>query len=449
VRFDLSGILRKHPPVVGSMDTASRTISGISAHMILDSRGNPTIETYCCIGDVCARASVPSGASTGSHEAVELRDGGSRWGGKGVDEAIKNVINPIRIAIAGMDVFEQEKIDQELCALAGIDKRILGANATLGVSIACLRRAHQLNPGGPDTLYSSIRHLYRPSDMDNNILPVPLINILNGGAHTSSNVDIQEFMIVPHGFDDFKEAVRAGVKVYHSLSSVLKEDGLLGGIGDEGGFAPNLPTNEHGLSYVLKAIEAAGYDPGKEISIALDCAAQEFFKDDLYHIDNRELTGLELSELYSEWLRKYPIISIEDPFGEDDWDSWIEFTNKEGDRVQIVGDDLYVTNPSRLQIGIENGASNAILIKPNQIGTVTETLEVIRMAKQAGFATVISHRSGETSDDFIADLAVGTNAGQIKTGAPARSDRTSKYNQLLRIWAHIGDRESTSYADLF
>jgi len=350
-----------------------------------------------------------------------------------------------------MDVFDQEGIDEKLCSLAGSGKSLLGANATLGVSIACLRRASEVDISNVNSLWTMIANQFRKSDYlaGNNILPVPLMNILNGGAHTTSNVDIQEFMIVPHGFVDFKEAVRAGVEVYHTLSSVLKADGLLGGIGDEGGFAPNLPTNEHGLRYVLKAIETAGYEPGKEISIALDCAAQEFYKDDCYQIDNRELTGLELGVLYSEWLQKYPIVSIEDPFGEDDWDSWIDFTNREGDRVQIVGDDLYVTNLSRLQIGIDRGASNAILIKPNQIGTVTETLEVIRMAKQAGFATVISHRSGETSDDFIADLAVGTNAGQIKTGAPARSDRTSKYNQLLRIWDWIRDHDGTSYADLF
>ena len=429
----------------------STTITGIYAQMVLDSRGNPTVESYCCIGDVCARASVPSGASTGSHEAVELRDGGSRWGGKGVDGAIKNVNGPIMNAIVGMDVDDQEMIDDKLCALAGTGKRDLGANATLGVSIACLRMAHKKNPGGPDTLWTTIAYLFRPTDYHagNNILPVPLMNILNGGAHTSSNVDIQEFMIVPHGFDDFQEAVRAGVEVYHSLRSVLEDDGLLGGIGDEGGFAPDLPSNEHGLGYILKAIERAGYEPGKQISIALDCAAQEFFDDDFYHIDGRKLTGSDLGHLYSEWLQSYPIVSIEDPFGEDDWDSWVEFTQREGRRVQIVGDDLYVTNPKRLEKGINAGATNAILIKPNQIGTVTETLEAIRMAKQAGLATVISHRSGETSDDFIADLAVGTNAGQIKTGAPARSDRTSKYNQLLRIWDHIGEQDGTTYADLF
>ena len=270
------------------------------------------------------------------------------------------------------------------------------------------------------------------------------MNILNGGAHATSNVDVQEFMVVPHGFDNFPEALRSGVETYHALKAVLKEEGLLGGVGDEGGFAPNLPRNEDGLRYVLDAIERAGYAPGTQISIALDVAAQEFCQGDGYHMDGQVLSGAELGDLYSEWLDSYPIVSIEDPFGEDDWESWIEFTEREGRRVQIVGDDLYVTNPDRLLRGIDSGATNAILVKLNQIGTVTETIEVIRMARDAGFGTVISHRSGETSDDVIADLAVGTDAGQIKTGAPARSDRTSKYNQLLRIAEQID-----IYTDLF
>jgi len=259
------------------------------------------------------------------------------------------------------------------------------------------------------------------------------MNILNGGAHASSNVDIQEFMIIPHGFDNFITSLRAGVEIYHALKLVLKEEGLLTGIGDEGGFTPNLSKNEHGLQYVNLAIKRANYIPGKQVSIALDVAAQEFFINDLYHIDGKKLSGKELADLYSTWVDKYPIVSIEDPFGEDDWKSWIDFTSKEGHRLQIVGDDLYVTNPERLAIGIESNASNSILIKPNQIGTYSETIEVINMAKNAGFSTIISHRSGESSDNLIADLAVGTNSGQIKTGAPARSDRTSKYNQLIRI----------------
>lgn len=275
-------------------------------------------------------------------------------------------------------------------------------------------------------------------------LPVPQMNILNGGAHATSNVDIQEFMVVPHGFDSFSEALRAGVEIYHSLKSVLKEEGLLGGIGDEGGFAPNLPRNEDGLRLVLSAIGGAGYTPGEQVSIALDCAAQEFLHEDGYHIDGAVLSGSELGHLYSTWLDTYPIVSLEDAFGEDDWGAWSEFTNREGHRVQVVGDDLYVTNPTRLSKGIAEGASNAILIKLNQIGTVSETMRVIELARSAGFATIISHRSGETSDHMISDLAVGTNAGQIKTGAPARSDRTAKYNQLIRI-----SEQCETYADLF
>ena len=259
------------------------------------------------------------------------------------------------------------------------------------------------------------------------------MNILNGGAHAASNVDVQEFMVVPHGFDNFSDSLRAGTEIYHALKSVLKEEGLLGGVGDEGGFAPNLPRNEEGLRYLVGAIKKAGYSPGSQVSIALDVAAQEFFDGEKYHIDNRIIDGKELGNLYSSWIDNYPIVSLEDPFGEDDWSSWIEFTKREGSRVQIVGDDLYVTNPSRLQRGIETLASNSILIKLNQIGTVTETLQVIEMARKADFGIIISHRSGETSDDIIADISVGTNSGQIKTGAPARSDRTAKYNQLLRI----------------
>jgi enolase len=270
------------------------------------------------------------------------------------------------------------------------------------------------------------------------------MNILNGGAHANSNVDVQEFMVVPHGFDSFPAALQAGVEIYHSLRAVLKDAGLLGGVGDEGGFAPNLPRNEEGLRFVVEAIAGAGYSPGEQVSIAMDVAAQEFCHADGYHIDGRVLSGSELGRLYSSWLDEYPIVSIEDPFGEDDWDSWVEFTAREGGRVQIVGDDIYVTNPERLSRGIESGASNAILIKLNQIGTVSETLEVMEMARAAGFTTVISHRSGETADTIIADFAVGTNAGQIKTGAPARSDRTSKYNQLLRISEQCSD-----YAQVF
>ena len=409
-------------------------ISDIFARAIIDSRGNPTVEVDCYVdGSLKGRAAVPSGASTGTHEAVELRDGGERWMGKGVQEAVNNVNGPIRDALIGMDPSNQEGIDALLIELDGSEnKGVLGANATLGVSLSCLRAAsvgdlwHHICQGGQSSL------------------PVPMMNILNGGAHAESNVDVQEFMVVPHGFEGFSEALRAGVEIYHALRSTLKQEGLLGGVGDEGGFAPNLPRNEEGLRLVKEAIERAGYSPGDQVSIALDVAAQEFFDGTNYHIDGTEISGAELGQIYSKWLDDYPIVSIEDPFGEDDWDSWVEFTSREGHRVQVVGDDLYVTNPNRLEKGISLGASNAILIKLNQIGTFTETMEVIERSREAGFGTIISHRSGETSDDIIADLAVGTNSMQIKTGAPARSDRTAKYNQLLRISERVGN-----YPELF
>lgn len=405
--------------------------------MVLDSRGNPTVEVDCLTEDgTLGRAMVPSGASTGRHEAVELRDGGDRWAGKGVDRAVANVNGAIADALVGMDSSDQAAIDAAMLALDSTqNKGEIGANAMLGASMASLRAAVA---GG-----EVWRHLADASNGSTS-LPVPLMNILNGGAHANSNVDVQEFMVVPHGFDSFPEALRAGTEIYHSLRAVLKEAGLLGGVGDEGGFAPNLPQNEEGLRYVVEAITGAGYAPGEQVSIALDVASQEFLHDDGYHIDGKVISGSELGRLYSAWLDDYPIVSIEDPFGEDDWDSWVEFTEREGHRVQVVGDDLYVTNPERLAKGIEIGASNAILIKLNQIGTVSETLEVIAMAKAAGYGTIISHRSGETADSIISDIAVGTDAGQIKTGAPARSDRTAKYNQLLRISEQCGD-----YANVF
>ncbi len=409
-------------------------ISDIFARAIIDSRGNPTVEVDCYVdGTLRGRAAVPSGASTGTHEAVELRDGGDRWMGKGVQEAVNNVNGPIREALIGMDPSNQEEIDSLLIELDGSEnKGVLGANATLGVSLSCLRAAsrgelwNHICQGGPASL------------------PVPMMNILNGGAHAESNVDVQEFMVVPHGFGEFPEALRAGVEIYHALKTTLKQEGLLGGVGDEGGFAPNLPRNEEGLRLVNESIERAGYSPGKQVSIALDVAAQEFFDGTQYHIDGAGISGADLGQIYSKWLDDYPIVSIEDPFGEDDWDSWVDFTSREGHRVQIVGDDLYVTNPKRLEKGIALGASNAILIKLNQIGTLTETMEVIGKSREAGFGTIISHRSGETADDIISDLAVGTNSMQIKTGAPARSDRTSKYNQLLRISEKV-----ENYPDLF
>ena len=409
-------------------------ISRIQGRMVLDSRGNPTVEVDCLTEDgTLGRAMVPSGASTGRHEAVELRDGDNRWGGKGVDLAVANVNGPIADALVGLDASEQGVVDTAMMTIDSTpNKSKIGANAMLGASMACLRATV-----GTGNIW---QHL---SDGSSSI-PVPLMNILNGGAHANSNVDVQEFMVVPHGFDSYPDALRAGTEIYHMLRAVLKEAGLLGGVGDEGCFAPDLPRNEEGLRYVVEGITRAGYSPGEEVSIALDVASQEFLQDDGYHIDGKVISGSELGLLYSSWLDEYPIVSIEDPFGEDDWDSWVEFCQREGHRVQIVGDDLYVTNPDRLAKGIEMGASNAILIKLNQIGTVTETLLVISMAKAAGYGTIISHRSGETADSIIADIAVGTDAGQIKTGAPARSDRTSKYNQLLRI-----SEECETYSKLF
>ena len=412
-------------------------ITDLKARIIIDSRGNPTVEVDCFVDEILmGRAAVPSGASTGSHEAVELRDGTKDWMGKGVTEAVNNVNNEIKDLLIGLDVSNQEEIDASMLTLDGTsNKGRLGANAILGASMSVIRAAaNQCKK----PLWSYI------STTNERNLPVPLMNILNGGAHAASNVDVQEFMVVPHGFDSFSDALKAGTEIYHSLKSVLKDEGLLGGVGDEGGFAPNLPCNEDGLRYLMGAIEKAGYSPGSEISIALDVAAQEFFDGEKYHIDNRVIDGKELAALYSSWLDNYPIVSMEDPFGEDDWQSWQDFTKLESHRVQVVGDDLYVTNPSRLQRGIDEGASNAILIKLNQIGTVTETLQVIEMARKANFGIIISHRSGETSDDIIADISVGTNAGQIKTGAPARSDRTAKYNQLLRI-----SEECPNYSKLF
>jgi len=412
-------------------------IKDIKARQIFDSRGNPTVEVDVITDDnSIGRSAVPSGASTGEHEAVELRDNTNDWMGKGVSKAVSNVNNEIRKLLLGLEVFNQNEIDESMLILDGTEnKSRLGANAILGVSMSVLRAAanHSKKP-----LWNYI------SQMKDKKLPIPLMNILNGGAHAESNVDIQEFMVVPHGFDNFSNALQAGTEIYHSLKSVLSEEGLLGGVGDEGGFAPNLSCNEDGLRYLMKAIQNAGYSPGTQVSIALDVAAQEFFDGENYHIDNRAISGKELSSLYSSWLDNYPIVSMEDPFGEDDWKSWNDFTKSQGHRVQIVGDDLYVTNPERLQKGIEENSSNAILIKLNQIGTVSETLQVIQMAREANFGIIISHRSGETSDDIIADFSVGVSAGQIKTGAPARSDRTSKYNQLLRI-----SEECAEYSELF
>ena len=399
--------------------------------MILDSRGNPTVEVDCYVdGVLSGRAAVPSGASTGRHEAVELRDGGRPWMGKGVDAAVTAVTEHIAQALVGMPVDDQRMLDETIVELDGTgNKSRLGANATLGASLACLHAGaaqHEL----PVWRYVG--------GVAGGLMPVPMMNILNGGAHAASNVDVQEFMVVPHGFDTFGEGLRAGVETYHALKAELRQDGLLGGIGDEGGFAPNLPSNEDGLRYLVRAIEAAGYST-EQMGIALDVASTEFHRDGAYHIDGQAIDSEALADVYSGWLDEYPILSIEDGFDEDDWLGWSQFTAREGHRVQIVGDDLFVTQSERLARGIEMQAANAMLVKVNQVGTVTETLEAMDLASRNGFNNVVSHRSGETEDVTIADLCVGTRAGQIKTGAPARSDRTAKYNQLLRIASEVSD----------
>jgi len=407
-------------------------ISGLDARMVLDSRGNPTIEVDCLVnGRLTGRAMVPSGASTGQHEALEMRDGDmNKWLGKGVDSAVGHVRNTISKALIGMPVDDQKAIDQTMLEIDGTpNKSKLGANSMLGASLAVLHAGaatHEV------PLWKYI------GGKSGGQMPVPMLNILNGGAHAASNVDVQEFMVMPHGFDSFTEGLRAGVEIYHQLKSELKTDGLLGGVGDEGGFAPNLAANEDGLKYMVRAIEGAGYTTD-DIGIALDVAATEFEKSDGYHMDGNVLSSDQMVDMYSEWLDAYPILSIEDGLGENDWDGWTALTKQEGHRVQIVGDDLFVTQSKRLSQGIDMGAANAMLVKVNQVGTVTETLEAMELATSSGYRNVVSHRSGETEDTTIADLAVGTRAGQIKTGAPARSDRVSKYNQLLRISEEVNE----------
>jgi len=401
-------------------------ISGLHARMILDSRGQPTIEVDCFVdGVLTGRAAVPSGASTGQHEALELRDGdASKYLGKGVNQAVSNINDIISEALVGLPVDEQKLIDETMIELDGTNKKTkLGANAILGASLACLHAGAAVH---------SLPLWKYVGGVAGGSMPVPMLNILNGGAHAASNVDVQEFMVMPHGFDSFEEGLRAGVETYHQLKKELKQDGLLGGIGDEGGFAPNLPSNEEGLRYLMRAIEGAGYST-EEMGIALDVASTEFYKDGKYHMDGKAHSSEELADIYSGWLDEYPILSIEDGFDEDDWHGWTTFTKNDGHRVQIVGDDLFVTQQERLAQGIEIGAANAMLVKVNQVGTITETLEAMQLARDNGYNNVMSHRSGETEDTTIADLAVGTRAGQIKTGAPARSDRVAKYNQLLRI----------------
>src|ERR1043165_2901449 len=411
-------------------------IDRIHAREILDSRGNPTVEADVMLtSGERGRAAVPSGASTGEHEAVELRDNdASRYSGKGVLKAVANVNEVIAKELKGMDVSDQRGIDDRLIQLdATPNKSRLGANALLAVSMANARAAAN----------SRKTPLYRYLGGDGaNTLPVPMMNIINGGAHADNNVDLQEFMIVPVGADRFSEALRAGAEIFHTLKSVLKKKGYTTSVGDEGGFAPNLKSNEEEIETILQAVEQAGYKAGSDVLLALDPAASEFYDGSAYVFkksDGRKLSSAEMISFWSDWVAKYPIISIEDGMGENDWDGWKVLTDAIGERTQLVGDDLFVTNTKFLKKGIDLGVANSILIKVNQIGTLTETIEAIKMAQQAGYAAVISHRSGETEDAFIADLAVGMDAGQIKTGSISRSDRIAKYNQLLRIEEELGD----------
>ena len=408
-------------------------IDAIHAREILDSRGNPTVEVEVLLSDgQIGRAAVPSGASTGEHEAVELRDGDKgRYLGKGVQKAVDAVIDQIAPALTGFDATDQRSIDQAMLDLDGTpNKGKLGANAILGVSLAV---ANAAAASADLPLY---KYLGGPNA---HVLPVPLMNILNGGSHADSDVDIQEFMIAPIGAETFSEGLRWGVEVYHNLKSVLKEKGLSTGLGDEGGFAPNLPSNRAALDLITEAIKNAGYTPGKDIALALDVASSEFFKDGAYQFEGKSLSASEMSAYYAELVADYPLVSIEDPLDENDWDGWKTLTDTIGDKVQLVGDDLFVTNPAILQRGIDTRTANSLLVKVNQIGSLTETLDAVSLAQRAGYTTITSHRSGETEDTTIADIAVATNAGQIKTGAPARSERVAKYNQLLRIEEELDD----------
>jgi enolase len=409
------------------------TIEAVGAREILDSRGNPTVEVEVLLDDdTVARAAVPSGASTGQFEAVELRDGDKdRYGGKGVQKAVTAVLEEIDKAIVGYDVHEQRLIDQALLDLDGTpNKAKLGANAILGVSLAVAKAAAQ----------SSGLDLFRYVGGPNaHVLPVPMMNILNGGAHADSNVDVQEFMIAPIGAATYSEALMQGAAVYHALKAVLKTQGLSTGLGDEGGFAPNLPSNRDALDLIATAVDKAGLKLGTDVALALDVAASEFYKDGSYQFEGGAKSAAEMTEYYAGLVASYPIVSIEDPLNEEDWDGWTALTAELGDKIQIVGDDLFVTNSERLQRGITEKAANSLLVKVNQIGSLTETLDAVDLAHRNGFSCMMSHRSGETEDTTIADLAVATNCGQIKSGAPARSDRVAKYNQLLRIEEELDD----------
>jgi enolase len=409
-------------------------IVSVRGREVLDSRGNPTVEAEVILDSGArGRAIVPSGASTGSKEALELRDGGARYSGRGVSNAVDNVNTIIGPALLGRDGLDQRGVDTLMRDLDGTDdKSKLGANAILGVSLAV---AHSVSIELDLPLF---RYLGGP---DAHLLPVPMLNVLNGGAHADNSVDLQEFMLAPIGASTFSEALEWGATTYHHLKKILDGRGLGTGVGDEGGFAPDLSANEEAVDLLLEAIAAAGYEPGRDIALALDPATTEIREGTEYVLasENRRLSSTEMVEFWTDWVNKYPIVSIEDGMAEDDWDGWKALTEAIGDRVQLVGDDLFVTNPEILEQGIREGAANAILIKPNQIGTLTETLECVRIAQRASFGTMISHRSGETEDSTIADISVATNAGQLKTGAPARGERTAKYNQLLRIEDMLGD----------
>ena len=415
-------------------------ILDIHARQIVDSRGNPTVEVDVLLEDGSfGRAAVPSGASTGAYEAVEKRDGdASQWLGKGVSQAVDNVNGPIADALLGLDAEDQGEIDAAMIALDGTEnKASMGANAILGVSLAAAKAAAD-SRGLP---------LYRyVGGVSAHVLPVPMMNIINGGAHAANSVDMQEFMIIPAGLPSFREALRCGAEVFHALNKILHKQGLATTVGDEGGFAPDLPSNESAIQYILEAISAAGYEPGRDVLLGLDCASSEFYKDGRYHLESEglQLTSAQFVDYLGAWVDKYPIISIEDGMSEHDWDGWKLLTDRMGKNVQLVGDDLFVTNAKILREGIAKGVGNSVLIKVNQIGTLTETFQTIEMAKRAGYTAVVSHRSSETEDSTIADISVATNALQIKTGSLCRSERIAKYNQLLRIEEELGD--ATSYA---
>jgi enolase len=408
------------------------SIEGIFARQILDSRGNPTVEVEVALNDgSIGHAAVPSGASTGIFEAVELRDGGEEYGGKGVTKAVHAVIEEIQPELLGYDADDQRLVDQDMIQLDGTpDKSRLGANAIVGVSLAVARAA------ADSASLPLFRYLGGPNA---HLLPVPMMNILNGGAHADTNVDIQEFMIAPVGAATFSEAVRWGAETYHALKAVLKQHGLNTGVGDEGGFAPDLEHNRAAFELILEAIGKAGLSPGRDIALAFDAAASNFLSGQAYAFEGGSKTAAEMTAIYSDWLSSYPIVSIEDPLGEEDWAGWTELTAELGRRVQVVGDDIFVTNPERLRRGIREQVANSLLVKVNQIGTLTETFEAVDLAHRSGYTTMMSHRSGETEDTTIADLVVAMSCGQIKTGAPCRSERVAKYNQLLRIEELLGD----------